>query len=224
MHTTAVTDINFSAKNPRIRFADDLAREVNKQFPTFSLSRTKYWRNSKKVQNFLTDESKSWNTYKEALQTYGEIVCSKKKNYTKFNLLMDAIEKYRMANCFERSLLALVMAKCAGLKKCSIRIMKYGILDLDHAVLYVADGKKPYIIDPWLGFADFVPKAIERYNGELRRFLKYFPGYNKHLRFASAKNALEFPCPSLLSNKALTPLSILKFANTRPELFIKYKH
>ena len=34
---------------------------------------------------------------------------------------------------------------------------------LDHVVLYVENGKKSYIIDPWLGFADYLQNAIRRY-------------------------------------------------------------
>ena len=37
---------------------------------------------------------------------------------------------------------------------------------LNHVVLYVENGKKPYIIDVWLGFADYLPNAIQRYKSE----------------------------------------------------------
>jgi len=224
MYTSGVNSINFSAKKPQIRFADDLARKVSELFPACSLSRTNYWRNRAKVQKFFKGESKSFKIYQEAITTYSEIIYSNKKNYTKFNLLMDAIEKYKLANCFERSLLALVMAKCAGLKNCSIKSLRGEYNSwLDHAILYVADKKNPYIIDPWLGFADYLPKAFERYNCEYRQFMPFVSGkYHRDMHLVDATNS-EFPFPSFLSDKALTPLSILKFANKRPELFIKYK-
>ena len=42
--------------------------------------------------------------------------------------------------------------------------------DLDHVVLLVND-KKSYIIDSWLGFADYVPNAFNKYKNEYRHIL-----------------------------------------------------
>ena len=39
--------------------------------------------------------------------------------------------------------------------------------DYDHAVVLVED-KKPYIIDAWLGFADYVPNAIKKFQKDFR--------------------------------------------------------
>ena len=35
------------------------------------------------------------------------------------------------------------------------------------------DDKKPYIIDSWLGFADYVPNAIQRYQKEFENFFDF---------------------------------------------------
>lgn len=41
---------------------------------------------------------------------------------------------------------------------------------LDHSILLIKNSNKPYIIDSWLGFADYVPNVLKSYNGV----------YNKH--------------------------------------------
>ena len=76
------------------------------------------------------------------------------------------VKKYRRGNCGESAQLSAIVAKVNGLKDCYISslVTKKG-KDLDHSVLYVKD-KKPYIIDAWLGFADFVPNALSRYKNE----------------------------------------------------------
>ena len=37
----------------------------------------------------------------------------------------------------------------------------------DHAVVLVED-KKPYILDAWLGFADYIPNAIKKFQKDFR--------------------------------------------------------
>ena len=66
--------------------------------------------------------------------------------------------------------MAEIAAKVNGIKNCYTAQLK-PLTDnhgdtLDHAVLYVDSSKHPYIIDPWLGFADFVPNVFERYRKE----------------------------------------------------------
>lgn len=225
MNTLNINSINFTS-GKTIRFADKIAREVNVQFPSLSLSLTNRYNNRHLVPKFKDGESKSWIRASKFWDMKCEIFCNRNKNYTKLSKFMKAVEEYKLADCLDRSFLALIIAKCSGLKKCSIRCL-YSKEDgwLDHGVVYVADKKNPYIIDPWLGFADYLPKAFERYSGEYRKYFRRMSSYSgKNGDLYFRKNSRrEFPCQSLISDWILTPRAIEKFKNTRPELFLKQK-
>ena len=157
-------NINFQSRNKTIRFADDVARHVNKCYPRISSSLTddfvniNAFRKFKKRINAETeyllraDISEGFN---EAENFIGKILA-----------FVKPVKKYRRGNCGESAQLSAIVAKVNGLKDCYISslVTKKG-KDLDHSVLYVKD-KKPYIIDAWLGFADFVPNALSRYKNE----------------------------------------------------------
>ena len=73
-----------------------------------------------------------------------------------------------LSNCGESAELAFMFAKINDIKNCAIAGLYHPMgKDYDHAVLLVKD-KKPYIIDAWLGFADYVPNAIKRYQSEFK--------------------------------------------------------
>ena len=82
----------------------------------------------------------------------------------------DLIKRKKLGNCHESAILAEIAAKANGIRNCYTAQLKpltnNSSDSLDHAVLYVDSPKHPYIIDPWLGFADFVPNAFERYRKE----------------------------------------------------------
>ncbi len=223
MLISKIDNTNFTSRNATICFADRMAREVNVKFPSLSLSMTNRYNNRYKVQKFHQGESKVCNRVCKAHKNLAKIVPSKKKNYTKLNEFLKIIEKYKMADCFERSIIALMMAKCSGIKNCSIKGL-YSKEDgwLDHAVVYVADKKNPYVIDPWLGFADYVPKTFEKYNGEYRNYFRriLFGGRNGDFYFEKDSRK-HFPFQSLITDRILTPNAINKFAKIRPELFLK---
>ena len=84
----------------------------------------------------------------------------------KIKALIKPVERYRLGNCGESAQLAAITAKINGIKDCHItHLYSANGEDIDHAVLYVND-KKPYIIDAWLGFADYVPNILNRYKNE----------------------------------------------------------
>jgi len=213
-----ISAINFKSRNADIRFADRIAREVNVRFPTLSLSKTNRYNNRSKVPKFHQGESKVYGKMQEFYDALGELFAfnRSKRNYTILNEYMKIIEKYKMANCIEQSLLALIIAKCSGLKNCSIRGL-YGKENgwLDHAVVYVKDKKNPYIIDPWLGFADYLPKAFEKYKGEYKNFFIRMFFKEKDMYF-EPKDEI-----SLFMDKMLTPNSIEKLSKKRPELCLQ---
>lgn len=104
--------------------------------------------------------------------------------YTTF---VDAIKKYRVGNCGDRSKLCTLIANMNGIpaqKAEMFTINKGGLLGdpIDHAIQIVPiNGQKVefgplskmknlLIIDPWLGFADFAPKYEQKIKADFHRF------------------------------------------------------
>ena len=85
--------------------------------------------------------------------------------------------KSKVGNCHESAILAEIAAKTNGIRNCFVAQIKPHTGRMadthDHAVLYVDSFKRPYIIDAWLGFADYVPNAMERYRKEYSNFFDF---------------------------------------------------
>ena len=107
-----------------------------------------------------------------------KLLCARFDRYNDFNsakswdgkimAAVNSVKKNKIANCAESAILAEVIARTNGIKDCAqLSCLTPDGRKYDHMILYVND-KKPYIIDAWLGFADYVPKAIERYRKEFR--------------------------------------------------------
>ena len=158
------TNINFNARNPQIRFADDIARKVNQEYPRFSPSKMECFNKS---HNYISGLEKQWSRLFEMR----EIVNRKlrlSKNPQKIEILLNSVKTSKLGNCGEAAELTLISAQANGIKNCKKARLEnpYG-RSFDHAVVLVED-KKPYIIDTWLGFADYVPNAIKRYQKDFR--------------------------------------------------------
>ena len=52
-------NVNFNARNPKIRFADNIARKVNKEFPRISPSKLDTFNNASKYE----ESENGWNLY-----------------------------------------------------------------------------------------------------------------------------------------------------------------
>lgn len=169
---------NFSAKNKTIRMADDLARKVANTFAYPSTSKMlKLKRMSYEKYKELSAQTKN---FRKAMADNLE---NKHTDFSKINTAIKTIKEKHFANCLELSFITFLYAKCRGISGCGIKYLFTKSEFLDHSVVYVS-GKKPYIIDPWLGFADYVPKAIERYNSEFRKFLGFErKDYRKNIMF-----------------------------------------
>ena len=158
---------SFTSRNKTIRFADDISRKVKKCYPRVS---------SKIVEDF--DTICSFKKFRNRLrkQIDEELRVDIDDRFEEADTLIGRIlaitkpiKEQRLGNCGESALLAEIVAKINGIKNCYIASLKTTKgKDLDHSVLYVND-KKPYIIDAWLGFADFVPKTIDRFQSEFRK-------------------------------------------------------
>ena len=87
---------------------------------------------------------------------------------SEIKVLPKYVSERKRGNCDESAKLALIAAKVNNINDSKLGLLfsldskKY----LDHIVLCVQNEGNPYIIDPWLGFADFLPNAIQRYKNE----------------------------------------------------------
>ena len=205
--------IRFTSRNATIRFADDIVRKVNQEFPRISSSR---------VDDFLSVKSKPcyqkilWNKIlrlrDDRLKEFSNVDDFVKK----FECLLSPIKKYKLGNCTESTQLTSIVARLNGIKNSypALMISPNGF-DLDHAVLYVND-EKPYIMDAWLGFADFVPEAKLRYQNEFKKHFEFELAESDDIIFQKYKNVYFNFLTLDFSNKQMK-----KLQKTYPELIIK---
>lgn len=204
----------FGSRNLVIRQADDMARRINQTFPM--LSSTKYL-NHDNYYNHFPCRSRRNNITRQKILNMRHIAGNGESLFEKYSNMIDAIKSFKVGNCGECSFLAKVFAECNELKNAYRADLYCGNDEIDHVVLYVND-KKPYIIDPWLGFADYVPKAFERYVGEYFRFMfdDDFDGGQHLLRFKKHDaSVLDF------SHRKFSKSLIKELTNRYPELLLK---
>ena len=104
----------------------------------------------------------------------------------KIQAIIKPVKHLKIGNCGESSLLSAIIAKTNGIKNCYPATIKSPYGDsFDHAVLYVAD-EKPYIIDAWLGFADYLPEAIQRYTKDFHDNFDFEKFETEKMIFCSA--------------------------------------
>ena len=160
--------INFTSRNKEIRKADDIARVVNIVYPRVS---------SSNIGNFNNIDK-----YPDVHERYINKICELRKDVDnrtskayaydcdlvdKIKIMPDLIKERKVGNCSEATCLAALAAKINGIDNLNVAILgssETGVLD--HAVLLVENKEKPYIIDSWLGFADYVPNTVNRYISE----------------------------------------------------------
>ena len=201
MKLNSIDNINFSSRNPDIRKANDLVRCVNNLFPRTSTTKCPTLLSCVHL-NIIRSELK--------LKTNDESV------FNRCSLLMDLIKKYKVGNCGESSFLAKIVAECNGIKNTRRASLYYKDENCDHSVLYVNNNKKPYIIDCWLGFADYVPKAFERFAGEYINFINEGNNFNKNLlNFRFHNNRYNFV------DEAFSEDLIKQILDKYPELSLK---
>lgn len=162
--------ISFQSRNSTIRFADDIARNINKVYPRISASKFESFKSAKKFGNYI---NKLWDK-NEALRNIIEIKENKAiSSQERIKSVISTIESMKRGNCAESTYLAYIAAKINGIKEPKFAYLTTpNEYDLDHSVLLIED-KKPYVIDAWLGFADYVPNAIKRYQKEYRQCFNF---------------------------------------------------
>lgn len=169
------THVSFTARNPEIRFADDIARRINKTYPRISSTIVTDFNNLEKHPDVeLRIANKIYEFREQQDKLVRKALSFNNLNYKKISEIVTSLtKKFKAGNCIESTNLSLIAAKANNLKNISAAYIKHpNGTDYDHAVVLVnKDSKKPYVIDSWLGFADYVPNAIKRYQKE---YSKYF--------------------------------------------------
>ena len=198
--------ISFNARNKQIRFADDIARKVNKEFPRISPSKIEGYKLAKKHENIIETFWNDLHCMRETIKTARR----SPKMLQKIELLFKSIKEYKLGNCGESADLAVIIEKMNGIKNCYHAHLEnpHGG-DFDHAIVLVKD-KKPYIIDSWLGFADYVDNAIK----------KYQTIYSKYFDFKNYGHKMVIKVGNYTYNDAISPTELAKLKIDHPELLI----
>ncbi len=181
------TNLNFTSKNPVIRKGDDIARRINRVFPRISESRINNFENIDKFQFLkfnLREKTRQLRNIKSSKFDYAA------KPVQKLLAFLDPVKERRIGNCAESAQIAAISAKLNGINDAQIMGLRTkGGKKLDHAILYVENGGKPYIIDPWIGRAGYVPDMLKAYTSEYRKALDI----EQHLKASYLKfTPLEF--------------------------------
>lgn len=175
MNICSSYNINFQSRNKTIKKADKIARLVNREFPRISNSAIADMANIEKfsrLQHCLNLKMRNMRLDKLLFFISG------KSFEDKLHAIIDPIKEQKLGNCSESANLATLAAKVNGITNCKqVHLVSKSGENWDHSVVYVED-KNPYIIDAWLGFADYLPKAIERYQKD----------YRNHFDFEKLKN------------------------------------
>lgn len=190
--------ISFKSRNYDIRRADDIARTVSKIFPVISSSKLSSLPKAELFTNRINQLHKKLVKTRinciKALSSFNIDVYPKDKilNFLKI------IKNDRLGNCDEMTNLAMIFTYLRCIKDTSVADIKNTADEhLDHVVLYVENGKKPYIIDPWLGFADYLSNAIQRYKSEFSYIFPFEKAksqkfmFNKYNYTCDARKALD---------------------------------
>ena len=161
-------NINFTSRSIEIRNADNFARWVKESFPL--ISSTKYARMGNNVHfqnacNKCVDEINLTRYFMNSAESYESW----------YQRCLEPILARKFGNCYEHSLLAIASALVNNIKNCKIsHLTSLSDSIIDHWFLLV-NGEKPYIIDTFFGFADYVPEALKRYKNELQNFISREP-------------------------------------------------
>ena len=200
----------FASKKPEIRKADNIVRMLNTAYPRISKTNFECFKNvNKKILEKLIKKTAKVRAAITTRQIFAE------NKIEKIKAIPSAIRDYKAGNCQESAYLCCIAAKINGIQDFRIAYLCSNETgDLDHAVVMVKNKNKPYIMDAWLNFADYLPKAVERYQNELS---KYFNLSNKQ----TEKIKIE-PLDFMLTAEKLTDeFSSEQLAKIFPELILK---
>lgn len=203
---------NFKARNPEIRFADDLARKINKEYIRISATKIEAMDNAPQFSNAIEKLKLAIRNMRQETNRKIRLFGSMEEFV---DILFNSTKQHKKGNCGESAELTTITAKVNGIKHCAKAYLAnpYGG-NFDHAVVLVK-GKKPYIIDTWLGFADYVPNTIKRYQGEFRRYFDFDKYGEKMVVKVEEHNRV---------NEILSEKNIAKIKKAHPEIVMNTKH
>lgn len=185
---------NFAARNAEIRFADDIARKINKEFPRLSPSKVEDFNNIRSNYAFFLEmlDKLRVKLFEMRSKKYQSINNAESLSQV-LSAITTSVKDYKIGNCGESAQLAEIAARANGINDCSCAFAFgngwLGAFEFDHTVLMVKNNNKPYIIDAWLGFADYLPEAIKRYQKDFREHFDFCYCidekiyFDKHLKF-----------------------------------------
>lgn len=177
--------VNFTSRNKTIRFADDIVRKVNNEFPRISASRVDDFSS---INSKIFLQKKLWCEINRMRDNRDISFLCSKGIVEKFSSLINPIKKFKLGNCSESTHLTTLVARLNGVKNCfPTRLYSPEGFDFDHSVLYVND-EKSYVIDAWLGFADYLPEARLRYQKEFRKHFEFDLADSEKIIFPKSKN------------------------------------
>lgn len=204
---------SFGSANPQIRRANDMVRKINTSLPAVSQSRVSEFKHIDKFSFLRIKLNEKMRHTRNLKQSY---FSQAQDSYEQACAFIKPVMEKRMANCSECAQIAAISAQMNGIK--DFELVKLNTIfgkDLDHTLLLVKNGKKPYIIDPWLGLADCVPKALEKYSGEYK-YLFSDKLTARDLVFSPIKNSY-----SSFLKKPLPNDVIERLKSTFPKLLVK---
>ena len=164
MRVQNINGTNFQSRNKTIRFADDIARRVNQCYPRISSTKVESYNNISKFPNL--EFNMQYKISEKVRKLKSELFDEDYSFLENIKAFITPVKKFKTGNCGESSQLAAIIAKINGIKDCHlVQLINETGKEFDHVVLYVHD-KNPYIIDSWLGFADYLPNAVQKYKNE----------------------------------------------------------
>lgn len=216
MNINPTVNVNFSSKNATIRFADNIARKVNQEFPRISVTRVESFKNADKFNQLLEN---LWSLTHLMREIMKRRFVNSKGGVEKIKNLLNTVKENQLGNCKESAQLAIIASKLNGLKLSKIAyVVSPDDHDYDHAVVLVDNYKNPYVIDAWLGFADYVPKAIERYQKDFRGCFDFEEAGTEKMKITE-----DFGLMQYFLNHQIHPEDIKDVKKLYPDLVLKDK-
>lgn len=176
---------SFQSRNPELRFADQVMRNANLQFPR--ISTTKIHRRLREFpsvvkahRDYIVELSERYNLFRTGRPKF------KEKPWAFVNIAMEDIQEYMIGNCGESEILGKIALALNGIKSRKAKLAVYKedqmVVTIDHVFNLVnyredkmpfepkTDGKS-YVVDLWNGMVDYSPKAFTRYESEYAKYL-----------------------------------------------------
>lgn len=220
MHINSINNnynINFKSRNAEIRLADDIARKVNQEFPRISSTTMLGFKNINQYRKLHGRFKSKIEKMRYAKQT---AFYTARTFSQKLLAITSNIKAHKLGNCGESAQLAEIAARANGIEDCSCVLVTGNLNDLhrynfDHTVVLVKNSGKPYIIDSWLGFADYIPEAIKRYQKNFRMHFDFEKCINEKMYF---DESLTYDLTGDIFSKKY---SVEKLKKLYPELILK---